>query len=317
MEPIKLKGLYPQAYEHPDDAAALDALKQMPGFEPFVRKVNSWGIERLLRIQYTGSSLHVTKNAFPHLWDMLSTVIDRLSLPIRPELYVTSGEEINAFTAGVESPIIVFNRGTIEQLKDDELMFVMAHEVGHIKSGHVLYYTIASYIPLIIREMGGMIGNLVSQAMQIALLHWQRTSELTADRAGLLCCQDSNAALRTTMKLAGMPHRLQEQWNIEEFIKQAKDFDDMDSSTVDKLIKLYMGFQFTHPWVIHRAKEMLRWIESGGYDRVLRLPYPLPTTRTVEKRFCDACGDLLKQGSHFCNRCGQKVDSLPNSAGQP
>ena len=41
--------------------------------------------------------------------------------------------------------------------------------------------------------------------LQGALTRWQRSSELTADRAGLLACQSQDPALRSMMKLAGLP----------------------------------------------------------------------------------------------------------------
>jgi Zn-dependent protease with chaperone function len=193
MAPVNLAGLYPQVYEHPDDAAALDALKHTAGLDLLVRKISAWGMERFLRIQLTGSYLRVTPDNFPDLWRILITARDRLALPITPGLYIQNQEESNAFTAGAEKPVIVVNSGAIDHLEEDELLFVIAHEIGHIKSGHVLYYQIASYIPMIGSFLGDLtlgLGGVLSTGLQVALLHWQRTSELTADRAGLLGCQD-------------------------------------------------------------------------------------------------------------------------------
>jgi branched-chain amino acid transport system permease protein len=76
--------------------------------------------------------------------------------------------------------------------------YTFAHELGHIKSGHVLYYQIAMLLP-VIAELIGMatmgFGGLISLPLEIALVRWQRMSEFTADRAGILACQDVNAAM--------------------------------------------------------------------------------------------------------------------------
>ena len=61
----RLAGLKPQSYEHPLDAQALDALQNTGGLETLVRKVNEWGLERMLQVQLTGSHLRVTADAFP------------------------------------------------------------------------------------------------------------------------------------------------------------------------------------------------------------------------------------------------------------
>src|SRR6266545_7834151 len=99
MERIKLAGLRPQAYEHPLDTKALDALQDTAGLDILVRKCNEWGFERLLRVQLTGNNLRVTADNFPVLYDLLQESVAVLDVPKVPELFVAAGGEINAFTA--------------------------------------------------------------------------------------------------------------------------------------------------------------------------------------------------------------------------
>src|SRR6266540_3479190 len=156
MERIKLAGLRPQAYEHPLDTKALDALQNTAGLDTVVRKCNEWGFERLLRVQLTGNNLRVTADNFPLVNDMLQQSAAVLDVPKIPELYIAAGGEINAFTAGVEKPVIVLTTAAVDLLSDDELYFVIAHELGHVKSGHVLYYQLAQFLP-VIGEIAGTI----------------------------------------------------------------------------------------------------------------------------------------------------------------
>lgn len=312
--PIILHGLYPQAYEHPADAAALNALQHTAGVDTLVRKLSGWGLERMLRIQLTGSYLRVTSAAFPSLFETLQTAIERLDLPICPDLYIQDGDEINAYTAGVEHPVIVLNRGAIDRLEDDELLFVIAHEVGHIKSGHVLYYQIANIIPVLGNLLGEMtlgIGNFLSLGLQIALLHWQRTSELTADRAGLLACQSNDTAMRTLMKLAGMPDKCAGKVDPKHFASQALQFEMLDLNMVDRAAKYLSIYGQNHPWTVLRGKELLTWIQTGGYDRVLTMPHtPHPPAPKLVKRFCDQCGVELQPADQFCRSCGNKASAI-------
>src|ERR1700733_13921104 len=104
MTPKKLTGLIPQAYEHPSDAAALNALQHTAGFDLLVRKLNEWGFERTIRVQLTGSYLQVTSDNFPDLKGILDSACDLLDLPIKPDLYIAPGP-MNAFTSGVTRPL--------------------------------------------------------------------------------------------------------------------------------------------------------------------------------------------------------------------
>ena len=311
MPPINLTGLRPDEYEHTEDRAALAALKKTGGLKILVEKISAWGTERLLRIQLTGSFIRVTPDGYPEIWKLYCAAKERLSLPVAPDLYIRNAGEINAFTAGVLKPIIVINSGTVDSLEDDELLFVIAHEMGHIKSGHVLYYQIAEFIPAFGNLLGDVtlgIGNILSVGLQVALLHWQRTSELTADRAGLLACQDGEKAMRALMKLAGLPHKYAARCNVEEFISQARQFESFDISTADKVAKYLSIYGSSHPWTVMRAKELLNWMDSGGYATVLNRPRPkLGPAGEIIRRFCEQCGHEAASLDIFCANCGHRL----------
>ncbi len=307
MERIKLAGLRPQAYEHPLDTKALDALQNTAGLDTVVRKCNEWGFERLLRVQLTGNNLRVTADNFPLVNDMLQQSAAVLDVPKIPELYIAAGGEINAFTAGVEKPVIVLTTAAVDLLSDDELYFVIAHELGHVKSGHVLYYQLAQFLP-VIGEIAGTIllgvSNFFTTAIEIALLNWKRTSEFTADRAALLACQDLNVAITTMIKLAGLPHRFYDAINTEDFEKQARDFQAMDDDKLSWIAKGLSVMGQTHPWTVMRAQEFLTWVDGGAYDRVLKADHashPAPG-----KSFCSQCGHALVGTEMFCPGCGTR-----------
>lgn len=310
MAGIKLAGLRLQAYEHPSDAAALNALTHTAGFDTLITKLNAWGIERFLRVQLTGSYLKVTQDSFPDLYQIFLVMRDRLDVPIDVDVYIASGGEINAFTVGVERPLIVLTTAAVELLAPYEMAFVIAHELGHIKSRHVLYYQIAEFLPLIAGVVGSMtfgIGELLSAGVQVALLNWKRMSEFTADRAGLLGCQDAEVAWRTMMKLAGLPPRYFASVNTEDFLKQARDFQALDADTISKIAKWLNSMGATHPWMVARAQQLLVWIESGQYEEVLKNPQG-PAYGTVQAvKFCNVCGNALKGTEAYCPRCRNAV----------
>ena len=312
VERQKLTGLRPQVYEHPSDATALNALQGTPGVETLVRKCNEYGLERLLRIQFTGSNLRVTADNLPDLHGMLTEACALLDLPKTPELYLCADGSINAFTAGVERPLIALNSGCVDLLTDEELFFVIAHELGHVKSGHVLYYQMAEFLPIIGEIIGAAtfgIAGLFSTGIQIALLNWQRMAEFTADRAGLLACQDANAAISAMVKLAGLPVKYHASFNTEDFIAQAREFTALNTSRLDWIAKAVSIMGQSHPWTVMRANELLRWIDAGDYERTLAMPAAtaLPPPLTTAQSFCTGCGRGLLGTEQFCPGCGAKV----------
>jgi Zn-dependent protease with chaperone function len=316
MERQILTGLAAHSYEHSFDRAALASLKGTPGLELLIRKLNEFGIERLLRIQFTGSNLRVTRDSFPELYDLVREGAAVLNMTALPDLYIREGGSINAFTAGVERTILVLNAGAIDHLSTDELLFVIGHELGHIKSGHVLYRQIGATIPLLGDVVSPLVPGmgLISTALRMALLNWQRMSELTADRAGLLACQNRDAAISAMVKMAGLPRKFYGQFNVEDFIAQAREFKALDENPLDKVAKLASLMGQSHPWTVLRAAEFDTWIRSGEYSRLLGVYGSRDSDLDDAPRFCSSCGGLLIGDEIFCAICGDRIETRASSA---
>jgi len=308
----RLPALDCQEYEHPFDKQALDALEGTPGLELLVRKINEHGLERLLRIQYTGSNLKVTPRSLPEVHSLLAEVCEVLYLSPLPDLYIVAGHEVNAFTSGVEQPIVVIHSGCVDLLSRDELCFVIAHEIGHIKSNHCLYHQLGQVLPVLGRMIGSAtfgIGGLVSAGLEMALTNWARMSEFTADRAGLLGCQNATSAITAMVKVAGLPRKYFGSPVADGFIEQARQFEAYDFDKLDRLAKIVSSMGHNHPWTVMRAAEFLRWVDSGVYQRVLdrQTASPPPLTTSSSLGFCANCGAAITQAGAFCERCGQRL----------
>jgi hypothetical protein len=115
------------------------------------------------------------------------------------------------------------------------------------------------------------LGGWALRAIVAALLEWQRKSELSGDRAGLLCAQDLDAAIRVEMKLAG-GHRV-DKLDSQAFLAQARDYEragDMRDGVL-KLLNLEME---THPFSVLRAAALTQWVDSGDYGAIVAGDYP-------------------------------------------
>lgn len=112
-------------------------------------------------------------------------------------------------------------------------------------------------------------GSIAAAPVQFALFYWDRMSEFTADRAGLLCCQNKDAAIRAFMKMAGMPIKQFNDMKYQTFIQQAKDFKQLDFDGMNKIIKTISIADDSHPWTVMRAAELLNWINEGAYAEII------------------------------------------------
>ena len=256
-----LRGLDTSQYEHPFDQKALNVLQGTPGIDIVGNFITKHAIEKIYTVQYTGSNLKVTKENYPKIYEYLQYACQIMDLPKVPELYIEWGYSINAFTVGSENPIIVLSSGLIDLCDDEEIMFIIGHECGHIKSNHMLYHMMAQVINICIENIPG--GSLIGGPLQYALYYWNRMSEFTADRAGLLCCQNKDAAIRAFMKMAGMPIKEFNNMDYQTFIQQATEFKLLDYDAMSKVIKFISIADASHPWTVMRAAELLNWLNSS------------------------------------------------------
>jgi Zn-dependent protease with chaperone function len=255
-------------FQHPWDANATEALKSVPGIDLIVAKIMEYGLERIFYLNNTASNVRVTERQFPRLYRTLGWGCRILNIE-EPELYIAVDPVPNAFTYGHTRPFITMTSGLVDMLDDEERFFVIGHELGHIKAGHVLYTIIARNIAEIIALVGQAtlgIGALLGQSLVVALLDWYRKAELTADRAGLLCIQDLDPCIRTFMKLAGGASKLYPEMDRTEFIKQIRDYEEADFSILNQAYKILLTTYRTHPFPILRAKELDEWHNSGYRD---------------------------------------------------
>ncbi|HSI87566.1 MAG TPA: M48 family metalloprotease [Pyrinomonadaceae bacterium] len=270
----KYADLSKHAYIHPADSKALAALKAVPGIDSALKKLLEVTGESAIRVTFMASAVKVTPKQCPDLHAKLQVVCTTLGVPM-PDLFIQQNPVVNAFTGGVEKPIIVLHSSLIERLNEEETLAVIAHEVGHIHAEHVLYLTAANLIlaiatiPLASLPIAVILKEVLTATMRGALLAWMRRAELSCDRAALLVVQDPHVVGRTMMKLAG--GTFASKINYDLFLEQAREFQkNYDENKLDKFWADIINAGLSHPFPIWRVSEILKWVESGEYDEVMK-----------------------------------------------
>lgn len=261
-------------YRHPLDQKATEALEAIPGVSAMLRKVVEVTSERYDRLFNQSSYVRVTDRQFPHLHKLFQKATLRLGLRELPELYVYGSGEVNAYTSGVEKHYVALSSALCDSLKEPELLAVMAHELSHILSQHVLYKTAARLFTFAAGELAKAtlgVGQLLLIPLQLALLKWDRCSELTADRGMLLATSDPTLCLTVLAKLACGSRRLAEQLSIDDFMQQALLARQApEENVLDKIYSLMQTASRTHPFPLWRAAELWHFCCRGDYLSLIR-----------------------------------------------
>ena len=269
-EPVEpYPDLSSKAYEHPADRAATAALQAVPMLDVVVRRLVEWSYERALRQFYLGNSVKVSERQLPELWASYEGVRRILDMPSDYEVYVSSAITWNAVTVGSARPMIVLGSGLLEHLGPGEMRTIVAHELGHILSDHVLYVTALNI--LLAAGSGLPLGlGLPLRAVRAVLLEWMRAAELSCDRAAVLAVRDPQIVCRSLMVVAGgLPA---DRLDLDAFMAQAMEYESWDDSA-DRVRRFFNEIGATHSSAVRRVSEVMRWVQSGDYDRIQRGEY--------------------------------------------
>jgi Zn-dependent protease with chaperone function len=294
----KLSGISPTSWEHPADKAALGVLRRTVGLDELVKMLVGGTTERAIRLLHVSGSVKVTENQFPRVKHILTRVIDILDWPSEPTVFVTNNPFFNAGVYGVREPFIVLNSSLLRAFDDDELYCVIAHEAGHIMSGHVLYKTVL-WMLLKFSLNALPIAGALAKPLVMALTEWDRKSELTADRAALLALQSEQENYNVLMKMAGGEEL--SQMNLNDFFLQAWEYDNQ-KTLLDGISKLLNTVGESHPFPVIRLQELKSWAASGQYKAILDGAYL--------KRGAESAGPAedVKQGFDYYRNALQESD---------
>lgn len=254
---------------HPEDISTKAKLDSIPGFKTFMTDVICPIREKMIGIEYAGNGIKVSSRTMPRLDNLLQQACEILGIQEKPSLSLMWMYVVAAATEGVKKPHITASSGAIDLLDENEQMFILGHELGHQISGHKPYHMFleSMFLPIIETIPGG---KQWMALVKSTLFQWYRVSDYTADRIGLLACQDINVALSVIVKMAGLPKKYYNSINVSAFIQQAKEFDNMTNSLLESGIRDFLLRAESHPWNVSRAAQLIKWYQSGEYDNFIQ-----------------------------------------------
>ena len=270
-------GISSEAFKHPLDRQAEQALRSIPGFDIVARKFVEFLYERPQFVYLMGNAIQVGPRQYATIYQIFRECVRDLDIYPEPNLFISQTPVANAYALGQERPAIVLNSGLLDLLSEIELRSVLAHEMGHIKCGHTTLNQMARWVmglALGLSSATFMISSLVSTGLLLAFYEWLRKAELSADRAALLVTDDLNLAMQTMMNLSGGSTRYAHEMSLEEFARQAERYRELDQDQLNQVYKFLLynnlseGVFLTHPFEVERVLYLREWANSEHYRQI-------------------------------------------------
>ena len=261
-----------ESYIHEMDRKAFAALNTFPRFVKLVEAYHANYDEKAARIRLLSSAVRISENQMPEIYRLLPPICEKLGIEM-PELYYIRDKEMNAATMGTTNPCIYVTSGLVKHLSLEQIASVLAHECGHIACKHYLYHSIvANVINKLNDSPLGYVGafrRFVTPGLVNAFLFWDRCSELSADRAAILCDGQPETMVDALIRIHGYDNI-----NRDEFIKQAVDLHSfVNDSKGNKAIEQMVVSSESHPRLATRVYECCEWSKTDCFKSILNGTY--------------------------------------------
>lgn len=151
------------------------------------------------RSRMEGHCMKADKNLLGNFYNLCHEVQERLNFQEKVDYYVTGDSSINAFSIAAEDSehphIVNVNSELFNLMNEDELKFVIGHELGHLINQdtalrrliHFVYPPQSTQIPITLQYKIHLHDNL---------------AELVADRYGYIACGNLEACVTAFFKMA-------------------------------------------------------------------------------------------------------------------
>lgn len=252
-------------FAHPVDAGIIKVLDNKVVNELFEKYVDA-SVDLSMGLALS-SSVKVSETTNPEIYNVIIGCSEKLNIPIPYTVISSSVKGINAQTAGTDEFSFIAVSSLLTALfNEDEQRFVLGHECGHIALGHVVYHTAISTIGTL-GSLVPIVGSVLASTIQFPLNAWNRRSEISADRAGLICCGDLRIAKRALLRLEAGFMSI-DNIDIDEYLDNSMRF--RKNNSLGKFTELFNE----HPIIPKRIEALELFANSKKYYRCSGQPIP-------------------------------------------
>jgi Zn-dependent protease with chaperone function len=183
-----------------------------------------------------------------------------------PRVYVVDGPEPIALSTNFKEPVIVLHSRLLRGSPPlGELRFIIGRELGHIRSSHTKWMVVMRGLMEAVRT-SKIAPDELSLAPFLPLFKWAREAEMSADAAGLICCQDLSAAEQAIVRLAhGGTWADIGRVDVDAFLAQRED---ADFSKFAEVVQYWRELVRPQPFVPDRIRHLREYATSRQYQHL-------------------------------------------------
>ena len=193
-------------------------------------------------------SIRVEKEIFPTVGLAIEKVFKRLNLNNEFNFFVTADNfQANASCSLMPSaskPDIIITSKLIELLSEEELQFIIGHEVAHYYYQHSLYPHYE---------------NVTERHQKLNILNLSRSAEISADRVGLIASGSLEKSLRANLKLASGLGEKHLKFSFSKYLDQLREIESVGESQSE--------LWSTHPSFLIRIQSLIWFSMSKEYHK--------------------------------------------------
>lgn len=244
------------AFAHPVDKSIIKVLDN-PAINSVVNKIVQTSIDANYGLALA-TGIHVTPSTYNYLYEVVVECAESLNMPVPYVVVSDTVRGINACTAGTDQfAFVAVSSMLTSVMSRDQLKFVIGHELGHLALGHVVYHTAINLMGAA-GSLLPLVGPIIDNTLSVPLNAWSRRSEISADRAGLICCGDIQTAKKALFRLEAGFMDISE-IDVDAYVRNSEAI--LHSSTFGKLAEINQK----HPIIPKRIKALDYFAQSEVY----------------------------------------------------
>jgi Zn-dependent protease with chaperone function len=223
------------AFQWAEDGRAMSALRSITPLMAAAKAISDKIGRRWVEATFNG--VRLSEWQLPEIYHQAVKAARILGMSHLPDVYVSGEFMWDCRTYGSDkNSFIVVGTALATNFRGDEMLFLLAREMGHCRAGHALWKTVIKFL---LGEQGlrkGLFANgilgalnpsaLIEGALEMPLLAWARQAEITADRAGLLALGDKETARRVLLSWSLKSAFLYKSVNVKAWLEQQAAQDD-------------------------------------------------------------------------------------------
>ena len=166
--------------------------------EAVLKKIKTSGTDTYWRSSMEGHSLKVQEDLLPDFYKLCHDVKERLHFDEPVDFYITGDSSVNAFSVAAEDEgepnIVNVNSALFDLMTEDELRFVIGHELGHLINKDTRLTRLVHFV--FPPEAA------IPVSLQYKIRLHDQLAELVADRYGFMATNDLGVCVTAFFKMA-------------------------------------------------------------------------------------------------------------------